>query len=70
MYNLQPKLWTKCCFMKQKCQLQIGVAQYEKATMPISTRGINSTCQQFQTGKVLYNFGSGQGAQKLHFHFG
>ena len=28
--------------MKHKCQLQIGVAQYENAAMPLSTSGINT----------------------------
>ena len=34
--------------MKQKCQLQIGVTQYENAAMALSTSGINTTRQHFQ----------------------
>ena len=36
------------CFMKQKCQLQIGVAQYKNVAMQLSSKGINTTHQHFQ----------------------
>ena len=31
LYSLRPKLSTMSCFMKQKCQLQIGVTQNSNA---------------------------------------
>ena len=34
--------------MKQKCQLQIGIAQYKNPATPLITRGINTTQQHFQ----------------------
>ena len=45
-YNLRTKLWTKCCFMMQRCQNKIGVAQY--SAMLLSTRFILTICQFFQ----------------------
>ena len=36
-YSLRPKLSTKSYFIKQKCQLQIGVTQNKNAAMPLST---------------------------------
>ena len=47
-YSLRPKLSTKYCFMKQKCQNQRGVAQCKSIAMLLSTRGINTTRQHFQ----------------------
>ena len=47
-YNLRPKLSTKSCFVKQKCQLQISVAHYKNPATPLSTLGINTTHQHFQ----------------------
>ena len=42
-YSLRPKLWTKCCFMKQKCHLQSGIAQYENVATPFSSKAIHTT---------------------------
>ena len=42
-YSLRPKLWTKYCFMKQNCQLQSGIAQYENAATPVSSKAIHAT---------------------------
>ena len=36
------------CFMKQKCLIQMGEAQYKNAATPLRTRGINNTHQHFQ----------------------
>ena len=36
------------CFMKQKCQVQMGIAQYKNGVTPLRTRGINTTHQCFQ----------------------
>ena len=47
-YSLRLKKWTKCCFMKQNCQIQMDVAQYENATRPLSILGIFTTRQHFQ----------------------
>ena len=47
-YSLRPKLSTKSCFMKQKCQLQMGIVKYKNAATPLSTSGINTTRQHFQ----------------------
>ena len=33
----------KYCFMKQKCQLQTGIAHYKNAATPLRTIGINTT---------------------------
>ena len=42
-YSLRAKLWTKYCFMKQNCQLQSGIAQYENAATPLSSKAIQAT---------------------------
>ena len=34
--------------MKQKSQIQMGIAQYKNAAMPLKTRGINTTHQLFK----------------------
>ena len=47
-YSVRPKLSTKRYFMKQKCQLQIGVTQNENAATPLNISGINTTRQHFQ----------------------
>ena len=36
------------CFIKQKCQIQMGIAQYKNAATPLRIRGINTTHQHFQ----------------------
>ena len=36
------------CFMKQKCQIQMGIAQYKNAATPLRTKAINTTHQHFQ----------------------
>ena len=36
------------CFMKQKCQLQMGISQYKNVATPLSTIGKNTTHQHFQ----------------------
>ena len=43
IYSLRPKLWTKYCFMKQNCQIQSGIAQYENAGKPVSSKAIHAT---------------------------
>ena len=43
MYSAGQKKRYKYCFMKQKCQLQMGIAQYENAATPLKTRGIDTT---------------------------
>ena len=43
--------------MKQKCQLQIGVAQYENVAMPLSSHSALSN--------EVYDFVLAQGARKL-----
>ena len=55
LYNLMTRKYSgrnSCCnkslFMKQKCQFQIGIAQYKNAATPLRTRGINTTHQHFQ----------------------
>ena len=47
-YSLRPKLSTKSCFIKQKCQIQMGVVNYKNVATPLSTLGINTTRQHFQ----------------------
>ena len=39
-YILRPKLWTKCCFMKQKCHFQRGEVQYKNSAMSLNSKGI------------------------------
>ena len=34
--------------MKQKCQFQMGIAQYKNEATPLRTRGIHTTHQHFQ----------------------
>ena len=50
--------------MKQKSQLQMGIAQFKNPATPLRTRGINTTHQHFQM-RYIYNFDLSQGAQKL-----
>ena len=38
----------KALFMKQKCQIHMGVGEFKNAAIPLRTRGINSTHQHFQ----------------------
>ena len=37
----------KALFMKQKCQIQMGVAQYKNVATQLSSKGINTTHQHF-----------------------
>ena len=46
LYSLRPKLSTKSCFIKQKCQLCI--VKYKNVAMPMSTLVIHTTHQHFQ----------------------
>ena len=41
------KVYEQCC-MKQKCLIQMGIAQYKNAATPLRSRGINTTHQHFQ----------------------
>ena len=47
-YSAGQKKRYEHCFMKQRCQLQMGIAQYKNAAMPLKTKGINTTHQHFQ----------------------
>ena len=47
-YSAGQKKRYKCCFMKQKYQFQMDVAQCRNVTTPLSTRSINTTHQHFQ----------------------
>ena len=47
-YSAGQKKRYEHCFMKQKCQVQMGVAQYENAAKPLITRSIDTTNQHFQ----------------------
>ena len=58
--SLRLKLWTKCCFMKQKCQIQKGVEKYKNEAMPLSNRDINATNLHYQI-----RFDLAQGVKKL-----
>ena len=35
------------CFMKQKCQIQMGTVQYKNVAMPLGFLGVNTTHQHF-----------------------
>ena len=45
----------KALFIKQKCQIQIDVGQYENAATPLRTRGINTTHQPFQMRYITFD---------------
>ena len=47
-YSAGQKKRYDCCFMKQKCQLQMGVSKYKNAAMPLRSKGNDTTHQQFQ----------------------
>ena len=47
-YCLRPKVSTKSYFMKQKCQIQMGIVKCKNAATPLSISGINTTRQHFQ----------------------
>ena len=36
------------CFMKQNCQIQMGIAQYKNVATPLGFWGIDTTHQRFQ----------------------
>ena len=48
--------------MKQKCQLQMGIAQCKNADTPLKPKRINNKYQHFQ---IRYIFFLAEGAQKL-----
>ena len=39
-YSAAKKKPYKYCFMKQKCQMQMGIAQYDNVATPFRTRDI------------------------------
>ena len=47
MYRGAQKKVYEYCFTKQKCQIQMGIAQYKNAATPMRTRDINTTHQHF-----------------------
>ena len=47
-FSIRLKLWARCCFMKQKCQFPMGIAQYENTAMPLNMWGIDTTHQGFE----------------------
>ena len=47
-YSCGNSCCNKALFMKQKCQILMGVRQNENAATPLRTRGINTTHQHFQ----------------------
>ena len=47
LYSLVPKLWTKCCFMKQNCHLERDVAQYKDAATSLNFIYSKATFQGF-----------------------
>ena len=46
------------CFIKQKCQLQMGIVKYKNVAMPLSTLGINTTHQHYQIYITISTFTS------------
>ena len=46
-YSAAKKKPYKYCFMKQKCQIQMGIVQYENVATTLSNKGINTTHQHF-----------------------
>ena len=47
-YSAGQKKHYEHCFMQQKCQLQMDIAQYENAATPLRIKGIHTTHQYFQ----------------------
>ena len=54
MYSAAQKKRYKYCFMKQKFQIQIGIAQYRNTATPLATIGIDTTQQHFQMRYVTF----------------
>ena len=48
MYSGANSCCNKALFIKQKCQIQMGVGQYKNAATPLITKGIRATHQHFQ----------------------
>ena len=48
MYSGAQKKVYEYCFMKQKCQLQMGIARYRNEARLLTTKGIDTTHQHFQ----------------------
>ena len=47
-YSAGQKKRYQYCFIKQKCQIQIGITQYKIAAIPLKTRGMDTSHQHFQ----------------------
>ena len=47
-YSAGQKKRYKYCFMKQKFQIQMGIAQYKNAAIPLAIKDIDTTQQHFQ----------------------
>ena len=52
MYSGANRKVYKYCFMKQKLQIQMGIAHYNNAATPSTTRGINTIHQHFQMRNI------------------
>ena len=48
--------------MKQKCQLQMGIAQYKNAETALRARGTDTTHRNVQSNEIC-NLGLAQGVQ-------
>ena len=42
MYSAGQKKRYDCCFMKKKCQIQMGISQYKNADRLLRNKGINA----------------------------
>ena len=58
----------KALFMKQKCQIQMGVGQYKDAVTPLRTRDNDITLQYFQIRYVTF-FYIGQDLKDMYHCF-
>ena len=54
VYSGASKKVYEYCFMKQKCQLQVGVAQYKNVPILLSSKSINTTHQHFQMRCITF----------------
>ena len=46
-YSLVQNVFSSCCIMNRKCQLQMGLEQYENTATPLRTKSINTTHHHF-----------------------
>ena len=48
IYSAVQNVFSGSCFMKQKCQIQMGIAQYKNTATTLKIKDMNTTHQHYQ----------------------